>query len=321
MEKTTVMDWLKKWNETYSKPNLAEKTYACYKCAIGILNRYHPELQDMPLDELTSLYIQRILNDLAGKYAKSTLNSIRVVFHKAYEAASEIPAFGVSQIGKLYIPKRAAQKIVRALTREEQAKVEAVAQETLLGYVTIFFLRTGLRAEELCNLKWSDYDKKQQVIYIRKSKTKAGVRPVPLNREAQQILLSQPKCRFDNAIFHSSNGNPVTISSLQKLYLRLRRETGIPFITTHVYRHTFATRALEDGMNIKALSQILGHTDVAFTIKQYCSPDLDFLREQTDMIDMRQETTQANTSISILVTQQAKTISDLQKMIEQLQHA
>jgi integrase len=72
---------------------------------------------------------------------------------------------------------------------------------------------------------------------------------------------------------------------LKKLALRLRKESGVQFLTTHVYRHTFATRALEDGMNVKALSRILGHTNVAFTMQRYCTPDVIFLREQMDMLD------------------------------------
>jgi integrase len=78
---------------------------------------------------------------------------------------------------------------------------------------------------------------------------------------------------------------PITASVLHKLYLRLRRETGVDFLTTHVYRHTFATRALENGMNVKALSRILGHENVAFTMQRYCSPDTKFLQEQMDMLD------------------------------------
>ncbi len=72
---------------------------------------------------------------------------------------------------------------------------------------------------------------------------------------------------------------------LSKSCMTLRKKTGIQFLTTHVYRHTFATCALEYGINVKALSKILGHTDVAFTMQRYCSPDVDFLREQMDMID------------------------------------
>lgn len=182
-----------------------------------------------------------------------------------------------------------------------------------------FSCAPGLRAEEFCNLQWNDYNAKKQIIYVRKSKTEAGIRPVPLVKETQQILLVQHKSRFDNHIFHCSNGNPISISSLEKLYLRLRRLTGIPFITTHVYRHTFATRALEDGMNVKALSQILGHTDVAFTIKRYCSPDVAFLREQGDKIDMLQRKPSGE-PLTVLVSQQAQMIENLQKVIEQLQH-
>lgn len=319
MESTTVISWMKQWCEVYVKPNLADKTYSCYNNAIKELEHYQPELQEMPLDEFTNLYAQSILNSLADIYAKSTLNSIRVVIHKAFEAASKIPSFNAQPIGKLYIPKKAAQKKVHALSRTEQEIVEEAAHRTLLGHVAIFLLRTGLRAEELCNLKWNDYNAKKQIIYVRKSKTEAGIRPVPLVKEAQQILLSQRKSRLDNNIFHCSNGNPISISSLEKLYQRLRRLTGIPFITTHVYRHTFATRSLENGMNVKALSQILGHTDVAFTIKRYCSPDVAFLREQVDKIDMLQRKPSSE-PLAMLVSQQAQMIANLQKVIEQLQH-
>jgi integrase len=319
MKNETVLSWMKKWCEIYVKPNLAVKTYSCYNNAIKELEHHQPELQEMPLSEFTSLYAQNILNSLANTYAKSTLNDIRVVFHKSFEVASKIPSLKICSIGKLYIPKKASQKKVRAFTRTEQKIVEEAAHKTLLGHITVFFLRTGLRAEELCNLKWSDYNANQQIIYVRKSKTKAGIRPVPLCKEAQRILLSQCKSHFDNSIFHCSTGSPISMSSLEKLYLRLRRLTGIPFITTHVYRHTFATRSLENGMNVKALSQILGHTDVAFTIKQYCSPDVNFLREQVDKCD-KMQTEPSNEPLTVLVSQQAQMISNLQKIIEQLQH-
>mgnify|MGYP000940635278 CR=1 FL=1 len=70
-----------------------------------------------------------------------------------------------------------------------------------------------------------------------------------------------------------------------ELSWRLRRVIGIQFLTTHVYRHTFATCALEDEINVKALSRVLGHKNVAFTMQRYYSPDINFLREQMDMID------------------------------------
>lgn len=281
----SVMGWMEKWLETYVKPNLAYKTCRSYSAVINILRVHFPELNDMPVGEIDTLQAQCIINSLASQFARSTLCTLRVVFHEASVAASEVVALHTHPIGRLMIPKKARVRKVRAMTRAEQETVEDAAQTALLGYIAIFFLRTGLRAEELCNLNWSDYNSRNQTVQIKKSKTSAGIRFVPLCEDAQKILLSQRRSSTNNAIFHSSTGNPVTQTVLQKLALRLRRVSGVQFLTTHVYRHTFATRALEDGMNIKALSKILGHTSVAFTMQRYCTPDVNFLREQMDMLD------------------------------------
>lgn len=285
-ENVSTIEWMDQWLETYVKPNLATKTCSSYRMVLNIVKRDFPELNQLPLNEMDSLRAQKIINQLAAQYSKSTLNSLRTIFHESSETASEVPKLHARAIGKLRIPETASEKVVRALTRAEQEKVEAAARHTYLGYIALFYLRTGLRAEELCNLEWRDFNRAERTIYIRKSKTPAGIRQVPLRKEAMQIILIQSKSNRDDAIFHSEKkGTPITASVLHKLYLRLRRETGINFLTTHVYRHTFATRALENGMNVKALSRILGHENVAFTMQRYCSPDMKFLQEQMDMLD------------------------------------
>lgn len=281
----SVTEWIGKWLQTYVKPNLAYKTYESYRIVANILSTHFPELNDTPVNEFDTYQAQCIINSLADKYARSTLCTLRVIFHESYCYAEEIPSLNAQQIGKLKIPKSARVKIVRAMTRPEQTAVEEAAHTVLLGHIAIFFLRTGLRLSELCRLDWDDYNPRNRTIKVKKSKTAAGIRFVPLCEDAQKILVSQRKSSSDNAIFHSSTGKRVTETVLKKLAVRLRRESGVTFLTTHVYRHTFATRALEDGMNVKALSRILGHTNVAFTMQRYCTPDVNFLREQMDMLD------------------------------------
>lgn len=281
----SMQDWLDEWLEVFIKPNRAVKTYRCYKAVINIINRECPKMKEITPCEMDTLYAQKILNSFRRKFSKSTLNSMRVVFHESMLRASENRDMKACPLGKLMVPQDAAEKHVRAMTRAEQAAVEDAAQTVLYGDIALFFLQTGLRAEELCFLDWDDYNRRNQTIFVRKSKTDAGVRIVPLTNEARYILALQPKSSHDNAIFHSTRGTPITQTVLQKLALRLRRETGVQFLTTHVYRHTFATRALEDGMNVKALSKILGHKSVAFTMQRYCSPDVNFLREQMDMVE------------------------------------
>jgi integrase len=200
---TSALDWANQWLTTYVQPSRAEKTYKSYQTVLNIVKRKFPELNHLLLQDMNGLYAQKVINQLATQYSKSTLNSLRTIFHESSEAASEIPEFHTQAIGKLSIPKNASQKTVRALTRIEQQTVEEAAQHTYLGYIALFCLRTGLRAEELCHLEWRDFNRKERTIFIRESKTPAGIRYVPLRKEAMQIILIQPKSSRDDSIFHS----------------------------------------------------------------------------------------------------------------------
>ncbi|MFZ2537767.1 MAG: tyrosine-type recombinase/integrase [Oscillospiraceae bacterium] len=147
----------------------------------------------------------------------------------------------------------------------------------------LFLLHTGLRRFELCNLKWSDYDSKKSCIYVRKSKSKSGIRTVPLLPLCERIIMVQPK--INDHIFNSTIKKPLTDSVLKKTYHRVRKASGVQSLTNHVCRHTFATRLLENGATPKAISLLLGHSSVAFTMIRYTNPDLDYLREQVSLMD------------------------------------
>jgi len=177
----------------------------------------------------------------------------------------------------LILPE-SSEKIVRALTQDEQKKVEEAASSDKLGFIVCFLLNTGLRAGDLINLKWDDYNRDREEIYVRSSKTRAGIRVVPLLPVAKIIIESQPHhCEY---VFTSTRQTHVTKTVLKKLYERMRKKTGLAFLTNRVYRHSFATRAVESGIDYKALSVIMGHTNVAFTLNRYTNAENDFLRKQ-----------------------------------------
>lgn len=71
---------------------------------------------------------------------------------------------------------------------------------------------------------------------------------------------------------------------LNKTYLRLRTKTGIDFVTDHMYRHSFATRLVENSVDYKALSSLMGHTDVSFALRRYATTEYDFLRQQINLL-------------------------------------
>ncbi|WP_020072495.1 tyrosine-type recombinase/integrase [Faecalispora sporosphaeroides] len=278
----TLNEWLDTWIEAYIKNSKSENTYRCYKDSIRRIREAKAPFLDNDMRDITEIEMQAFINFLGKKYSKSTLNHARVVFDQAFATAIVNSYCERNPIHKLTLPIDADEKEIRALTLQEQEIVEEIAKTDPLGHIVLFFLNTGLRMQELCNLQWDDYNKKANYIIVRKSKTKAGIRLVPLIEEAKQILDAQP--HYNRFIFNNTRKQPITENALKKLYLRLRTKTGIDFITNHVYRHSFATRLVEKGCEYKALSSLMGHTDVSFTLRRYATSNIDFLRQQINLL-------------------------------------
>ena len=282
MPQITVETMFEKWLEVYVKPCKRKNTYLCYKNVIIMIKKFCPPIFKRSIEDVKEYDLQKLLNDAAKKYSKSTLKKMQIVFSAAYKKAILNRICEFNPACCLTIPEASVKK-VRALTREEEIAVRNAAKEDPLGHIAIFFLDTGIRACELIGLEWEAYDPNNHEIFIVKSKSKNGVRTVPLIHEAENIIQKQPHC--GKYIFTSTKGNPITKTVLNKLYTRLRKKTGIQIITNHVYRHSFATRMVEHGADYKALSEILGHANVNFTINTYTNAETSFLHEQISVIE------------------------------------
>lgn len=280
----SVNNWLNEWLEVYVKPCKKENTYECYKYIIIMINKQCPELVDLCLSDIDELYLQKLLNQSATIYSKSTLKKMKIIFKGAYNAAIRNNKCLKNPALDLCVPE-APEKEIRALTRHEEKIIVAAAMNDILGHLALFMLETGLRACELMNLKWRDYAPEKNEINVRKSKTKSGIRIVPLTEEAKRIIEDQK--HYCDYIFTSTRKRPLTKTVLRKLYDRLRAATGIDIVTNHVYRHSFATRMVEKKADYKALSVILGHKNVAFTIHRYADAETSFLHEQIALKDQK----------------------------------
>lgn len=282
MSQLSVETMFEEWLEVYVKPCKRENTYLCYKNVITMIEKFRPELVKHSIADVREYDLQKLLNDAAKKYSKSTLKKMQIVFNSAYKKAIHNRICEYNPACCLTIPDAAVRK-VRALTRDEESAVRKAAIEDPLGHIAIFFLDTGIRTCELINLEWDAYNSNKHEVYIVRSKSKNGIRTVPLIHEAESIIQKQP--HLGKYIFTSTKGTPVTKTVLNKLYSRLRKKTGIQIITNHVYRHSFATRMVEHGADYKALSEILGHANVNFTINTYTNAETAFLHEQISVME------------------------------------
>jgi integrase len=143
-------------------------------------------------------------------------------------------------------------------------------------------LATGLRRGELLGLKWQDIDWKNGIIKVRRQvarvngeiveaplKTKNSYRAVTISQQAIEVLREQKRKTHDTYVFPSPNGGPLSPDSVNNMLKRVLERAGIPKVRFHDLRHTFATIALQNGVNIKTVSGMLGHFSAGFTLDTY----------------------------------------------------
>lgn len=189
-------------------------------------------------------------------------------------------------------------KPVRTFSRAEQARLLSVIydQRDSFRIALLLCLYTGLRLGELCALKWSDFDFRSMSLTVSRTvqriasqsgvtkttlletapKTEDSRRTIPLTPEIAELLAqlreSQP--------YVFGAGKPLEPRTMQYRFKKLLKEAGIEDRNFHVLRHTFATNCVENGMDVKALSEILGHSDVKITLNRYVHPTMESKRKQ-----------------------------------------
>ena len=215
---------------------------------------------------------------------------------------------------RCYKPK--GQKKERPVADEETVKKLITAFEgQSMKYETYFklVLATGLRRGEACGLKWSDINWRKRTIHVQRGvvklshqesitkdpKTSSGDRMVYLSKEMCQLLKAWRKeCEWDRQqtanetiseddyLFRQPNGKPMCPSTFTYRFKLILKANNLPLdLNVHSLRHTFATRALERGMDYKTLSAIRGHYSVSFTMDTYVHSMDEHKRNEMDKMD------------------------------------
>lgn len=285
--------WLDEWFCNYIRPSSKRRT--CERYSEIIEKRLKVKLGEYELDELTPLVLQRYITELiesgnmkTGKgLAANSVNGIITVIQNSLKLAYALGTIKEYAADKIRRPKT-KEKEVTCFTLSEQKKIERAAlagkKTKWLGIVVCLYM--GLRIGELLALEWKDVDFQKGMLTVSKSrhegkdengryahivespKTVSSRRCIPLPKQILcELRMLKRKSR---SLYVISNGeSSIPVRSYQRSFERLLKKLDIPHKGFHALRHTFATRALECGMDVKMLSELLGHKDPAVTLRRY----------------------------------------------------
>ena len=252
---------------------------------------------------MVNSYTCRKLEEISTKTVRDICTILKSVLRYAEKE------YGLHDIaGNMVLPKlQRTDKDI--LTLREQRKLETYLWEhrqkpRCAGILICLY--TGLRLGEICGLQWRDIDRKRHVLYINRTlqrvtetrsdhekKTKlisgepksgASVRAIPLPRSFWILLREMSGEMRDEDYFLSGNAEPIEPRNYQYFFKKTLADCELRYVNFHTLRHTFATRCVEAGMDIKTLSEILGHTNTNITLSYYVHSSMQSKRKQMNRL-------------------------------------
>lgn len=277
-----------------------ESTLSNYK--VKFEKHILPEFGEVPCADLTAGRINAFINQkLAEGLSASYVRDIFTVFKMMLKYAQEEYGFMLS-LKNVVLPK-SERKQVEKISDTQQKKLvsylKANMSPTAFGILLSLFM--GLRIGELCGLQWEDVDFQNKILHIRR--TVQRISSANGNRKTK-IVISSPKSAtsfrdivipdalmkcfemFRNEASHfilSGTGKPVEPRTIQYRYKKILHTADVEDHNYHKLRHTFATNSAEKGFHVKALSAVLGHSNVTLTLNRYVHPDRTYERRLMNM--------------------------------------
>ena len=276
-------EWL-----TYRKVSVKSTTYYRYKY---IINKYIlPYFASKNIYYLESYSINMYINYISSQFSAKTVNDILIVFKSILKYIQR--KFNVDYMLDLIPTPKYEQDEINILKDTEKMRLEkfCISSNDLRTIGIFICLNTGMRIGEICALTWNDIDLENRIFNINKSmqriykgkkntlveintpKTKKSIRKIPISSKILSILKELKRLNKyvgEEYFLTGCTEKYIEPRNYQYLFKRCLELCNIPNYNFHVLRHTFATNCIKVGMDIKSLSEILGHANVNITLNKY----------------------------------------------------
>lgn len=315
--------WLNGELSNRVKPSTYESYYRCVKKYI--IPFYKENGHEKVTAQTVEDFSKRINNNqnLSASYKRKILTIFKTALREFLKGSFEFE----SVLSAISMPK-AVNADVQVFSVREQRMIEKAVTEsqdrTSFGILLCFY--TGIRLGEVCALKWGDIDFEAGSMSVSRTvsriknfkgtggkttlsvgapKSQKSIRIIPLPRFLLDLANEMKMPAFDENCYVLSGAEvPIDPRKYQKYFHKILKKAHVKSRKFHAIRHTFATRALELGVDIKTLSEILGHANVSITLNIYAHSLFEQKKKAIDKLNamyiMHTEATSSAVSDSVV---------------------
>ena len=264
------------------------------------------EIEKISRSDIISLCT--VLSETGGSkktgLSSKTIADILSIMRSIFDYASNVKGLSVPNIRGISVNQ--SQPSMRVLSSGEQYNLEVYLRDNLTPFHMgiLVCLYTGLRIGELCALTWGDISSTEQTLYVHKTmqrlqipgaldrkteiiisspKSACSIRKIPLPESIYQLMSAYRECD-ETYLLTGSKTKYMEPRTVEKKFKRILEKAGVDPANFHALRHSFATRCIEVGFDVKSLSEILGHASVNITLNRYVHPSMSMKQKNMNLL-------------------------------------